>query len=141
MKLDHQKFKIARINASWQSLILFKWLLVALALAAVSAQATTHSKGNVTLFVHGFGAGNIGWNPTDSTLTLANAVDCSGYWGDLPSRMRQRGYTGQFIFVAWYQNASNCDVNLHNWGTFLGRRRCGAIAIHLQELHVQGHPR
>ena len=118
MKLDHQKFKIARITPSWLFFILFRWLLVALALATMPAQAVTHSKGNVTLFVHGFGAGNIGWNPTDRTITLANAVDCSGYWGDLPSLMRQRGYTGQFIFVAWYQNASNCDVNLHDWGRY-----------------------
>ena len=124
MKIDQQKFKIARTSRigpgtpSCRFFILFTWLLVTLALGAVSAQAATHSKGNVTLFVHGFGAGNIGWNPTDGTLTLANAVDCSGYWGDLPSLMRQRGYTGQFIFVAWYQNASNCDVNLHNWGKY-----------------------
>ena len=65
-----------------------------------------------------FGAGNIGWNPTEGSLTLANAINCSGYWGDLPGLMRRQGYTGHFIFVAWYQNASNCDVNLHNWGTY-----------------------
>jgi len=118
MKRDHQKWKIVRISPSWQFFILFKWLLVALSLAAVPGQAATHSKGNVTLFVHGFGPGNIGWSPTEGSLTLANAVNCSGYWGDLPSLMRRQGYTGQFIFVAWYQNASNCDVNLHNWGTY-----------------------
>jgi hypothetical protein len=109
-----------QINPLWQFLIQFSWLLVALALAAVPAQAATHSKGNVTLFVHGFGPDlpNVGWNPNDGTLTLPNAVDCSGYWGDLPSLMRQQGYTGQFIYVAWYQNAANCDVNLHNWGQY-----------------------
>ena len=141
MKLEHQKSKIAgnlfkpltgsgdqsmyrprstppQINPFWQFFVSFKWLLIALALAAMPAQAATHSKGNVTLFVHGFGAGNVGWNPADRTLTLANTVDCSGYWGELPSLMRQQGYTGQFIFISWYQNASNCDVNLHNWGTY-----------------------
>src|SRR5215475_11955741 len=76
MKLEHQKSKIAgnlfkpltgsgdqsmyrprstppQINPFWQFFVSFKWLLIALALAAMPAQAATHSKGNVTLFVHG----------------------------------------------------------------------------------------
>src|SRR5215468_7883523 len=131
MKIGHQKLKIAGIcrtlpiNPFRSCSILLKSLLVALALAAVPAQAATHSKGNVTLFVHGFGPDlpGIGWtsingSSTNGSLTLPNQVDCSGYWEDLPSLMRQQGYTGQFIYVAWYQNASNCDVNLHNWGTY-----------------------
>jgi hypothetical protein len=125
MKIDHQNSKIARtcrispVKPFWQFFILLKWLPFALALAAVPAQATTHSTGNVTLFVHGFGPGApINYDPNNHILTLPNAIDCSGYWGDLPSFMRQQGYTGQFIYVAWYQNASNCDVNLHNWGSY-----------------------
>ena len=114
-----------QINPFWQFLIEFDWLLVALVVAGVPAQAATHSKGNVTLFVHGFGPDlpHVGWTPPNGSnpfgsLTLPNEIDCSGYWEDLPSSMRRQGYTGQFILVTWYQNASNCDVNLHNWGQY-----------------------
>src|SRR6516165_1128512 len=114
-----------QINPFWQFLIEFDWLLVALVVAGVPAQAATHSKGNVKLFVHGFGPDlpHVGWTPPNGSnpfgsLTLPNEIDCSGYWEDLPNSMRRQGYAGQFILVTWYQNASNCDVNLHNWGQY-----------------------
>ena len=90
-------------------------------IAVPPAQATTHSKGNVTLFIHGFGQGAFHVTLNDAgqlaTLTMDNQVDCSDahYWGTLPNYLRQQGYTGVFIKVAWYKNASNCDVNLHSW--------------------------
>ena len=116
MKLDFQKF-LDLYKA-------FKWLPVAVALAAAPAQATTHSKGNVTLFIHGFGEGAFHLTLNDAgqlaTLTMDNQVDCSDahYWGALPNYLRQQGYTGVFIRLAWYQNAVNCDDNLHKYGSY-----------------------
>src|SRR5215472_7002062 len=134
MKTDHQKLETARpcragpVDPFRQFFFLLKWLPVAVALAAAPAQATTHSRGNVTLFIHGFGQGAFHATLNDAgqlaTLTMDNQVDCSDahYWGTLPNYLRKLGYTGVFIKLAWYQNAVNCDDNLHKYGSYDEKR-------------------
>ena len=34
------------------------------------------------------------------------------------SQMRSEGFTGSMVKVGWYSNDSNCNVNLHSWGSY-----------------------
>ena len=89
--------------------------------AVLPAQATTHSRGNVTLFVHGFGPGGFNTTWSNGQLTaidVTNAVDCTNYWQTLPSYLRQQGFTGEFIKLSWYNNSTGCDDNLHKYGNY-----------------------
>jgi len=56
------------------------------------------------LFVHGF--------------SLSQSTDCNGDFSQMMSWMRSMGFTGSMVKVGYYYGDSNCDVNLHNFGSF-----------------------
>src|SRR5258708_36151652 len=60
--------------------------------------------GHTILFVHGF--------------SLNQSTDCSGDFSQMMSWMRSMGFTGAMVKVGYYNGDSNCDVNLHNYGSY-----------------------
>jgi hypothetical protein len=56
------------------------------------------------LLVHGF--------------SLSSSVDCSSTWSQDISWLQSEGFTGPFVKVGYYSGDSNCDVNLHNYGSY-----------------------
>lgn len=79
-------------------------LLVAVLVAfgATSCQRP-EARDRVVVFVHGwsaFGAGN----------------DCNGSFGSLKSGLNAKGFTGTMVTVGFYDNDTNCDVDLRSWG-------------------------
>ncbi|HLX86915.1 MAG TPA: ricin-type beta-trefoil lectin domain protein [Acidimicrobiales bacterium] len=74
-------------------------------LVAPPAGATpAASKGTTVLFIHGFSAS-------------AN-TDCNGTFGNMISQMKSDGFTGSQITVGYYSGDTNCNVNLHNYGSY-----------------------
>ena len=82
------------------------------AIAASVALLTPHAaaanlvpnRQNTILFVHGF--------------SLSQATDCSGDFAQMMSWMQSFGFTGSMVKVGYYHGDTNCDVNLHNYGSY-----------------------
>ena len=77
---------------------------VALATPRVVEANLVPNMGNTVLFVHGF--------------SLNQSTDCNGDFSQMMSWMRSEGFTGTFVKVGYYTGDSNCDVNLHNYGSY-----------------------
>jgi surface antigen len=83
-------------------LALFASASVATVSRPVPAEATTHGKGNVVLFIHG-------WDKF-SAHDCAQTTD--GFILPLKDTMAARGFKGKLVTVGWYPNDLNCDVNI-----------------------------
>src|SRR5258708_4873367 len=59
---------------------------------------------NTILFVHGF--------------SLSQSTDCSGDFAQMMSWMQSTGFNGSMVKVGYYYADTNCDVNLHNYGSY-----------------------
>jgi hypothetical protein len=70
---------------------------------AVSANLVPNMSHTV-LFVHGF--------------SLSQSTDCSGDFSQMISWMQSMGFTGPMVKVGYYNADTNCDVNLHNYGSY-----------------------
>jgi triacylglycerol esterase/lipase EstA (alpha/beta hydrolase family) len=79
--------------------------MVAGVFTAGSAQARTNDRSKTVLFVHGY-------NPTSTN------TDCGGDFDTMISQMRSEGFTGSMVKVGYYSNDSNCNVNLHSYGSY-----------------------
>jgi hypothetical protein len=98
-------------------------LVAAQPAAAQRAGATSHgvratprvSKANPVLFVHGY-------NPTSTS------TDCSSTFNQMIVQMQSQGFTGQMVRVGFYSGDTNCNVNLHSWGSYGDRDSWKSIA-------------
>jgi len=79
--------------------------MVAGVFTAGSAQARTNNRSKTVLFVHGY-------NPTSTN------TNCGGDFDTMISQMRSEGFTGTMVKVGYYSNDSNCNVNLHSYGSY-----------------------
>ncbi len=71
----------------------------------VTAGATAApNKTSTIVFVHGFSAS-------------AN-TDCNGTFGNMISQMKADGFTGSMITAGYYSGDTNCNVNLHSYGSY-----------------------
>src|SRR4030088_1552297 len=84
---------------------LFVASTVAVVGGAPPAGALAPSFGNTVLFVHGY-------NPTSTS------TDCGGDFNTMISQMRSMGFTGAMVRVGFYSGDTNCDVNLHSFGSY-----------------------
>lgn len=82
---------------------------LALTLAGVSAACdagpSRTNKSRPILFVHGY-------NPTSTS------TDCGDTYDAMIADLRSQGFTGPMIKVGFYSGDVNCDVNLHNFGSY-----------------------
>ena len=78
------------------------------------AGARTTAKDKPIILVHGY-------NFTGGTNSASN-------WSTVVSSLRTQGFTGPIIRVSYYGADSNCDVNLHSYGSFGDRDSWKAMA-------------
>jgi len=83
--------------------------------AANPADARTNNKSKTVLFVHGY-------NPTSTN------TNCCGDFDQMISWLRGQGFTGSMVKVGYYSNDSNCNVNLHSYGSYGDRDSWKTIA-------------
>ena len=62
------------------------------------------NKSRAILFVHGYNA-------------TSNSTDCGGDFDTMISQLRSEGFTGSMVKVGFYTNDTNCNVNLHSYGS------------------------
>lgn len=79
--------------------------LVAGVVTAGPAQARTDNKAKTVLFVHGY-------NPTSTS------TNCGGDFDQMITWMRGQGFTGSMVKVGYYSGDTNCNVNLHSYGSY-----------------------
>ena len=89
--------------------------MVAGVFTASSAEARTNNRSKTVLFVHGY-------NPTSTN------TNCGGDFDTMISQMRSEGFTGTMVKVGYYSNDSNCNVNLHSYGSYGDRDSWKSIA-------------
>jgi triacylglycerol esterase/lipase EstA (alpha/beta hydrolase family) len=77
------------------------WL--GLGIGAASANLVPNTQ-NTILLVHGF--------------SVNSNTDCSGTWSQDISWLRSEGFTGSMVKIGYYTGDTNCDVNLHNYGSY-----------------------
>lgn len=100
---------LPRLPASWYRLMAVLLCcavpLVASAVTAGVADARTNTKSKPVLFVHGY-------NPTSTN------TNCGSDFDTMISQLRSQGFTGPMVKVGYYSKDSNCNVNLHNYGSY-----------------------
>ena len=69
------------------------------------ASARTNNKSKTVLFVHGY-------NPTSTN------TNCGGDFDQMITWLRGQGFTGSMVKVGYYSNDTNCNVNLHSYGSY-----------------------
>ena len=90
-------------------------LALALVFATVSpADARTDTKSKPVILVHGY--------------NFTGGTNCSSNWSTVIASLKAQGFTGPFIRVSFYGADTNCDVNLHSYGSFADRDSWKAIA-------------
>ena len=98
-----------RLSATWRRLatvlLCCALPLVASVASAGVADARTNNRSKVVLFVHGY-------NPTSTN------TNCGSDFDTMISQMRSQGFTGAMVKVGYYSHDSNCNVNLHNYGSY-----------------------
>ncbi|MBI2709790.1 MAG: hypothetical protein HYX34_08850 [Actinobacteria bacterium] len=72
---------------------------------ASPAGARTDNRSKTILFVHGY-------NPTSTS------TDCGGDFDQMISWLRGQGFTGSMVKVGYYSGDTNCNVNLHSYGSY-----------------------
>lgn len=87
-------------------LALLPLLAVSLIAALAACQPTRPvDKSKPIVLVHGYN-----FSPA--------SVDCGGTFDTLISSLKAQGFTGPFIRVGYYNDDTNCDVNLHKFKSF-----------------------
>ena len=98
-----------RHSASWHRVAVaatcFALLFTASLSTAGIASARTNNKSKPILFVHGY-------NPTSTN------TNCGSDFDTMISTLRSQGFTGSMVKVGYYSKDSNCNVNLHSYGTY-----------------------
>jgi hypothetical protein len=64
------------------------------------------ARNRTVLLVHGF-------SPSSTPST-----DCSSTWGQTISQLQGMGFTGPFVTIGFYNADTNCNVQLHNYGSY-----------------------
>jgi len=81
-------------------------LFVGLTHNTASAWSTTrYDKQKTILFIHGYNA-------------TSNSTNCGENFDVMINSLRASGYTGRMIRVGYYAGDTNCDTNLHWWGSY-----------------------
>src|SRR2546426_9961798 len=93
----------ARIAAS---LLLLAGLLTTVVIATpeVAGANLAPAMNRTVLLVHGF--------------SLNSSTDCNGTWSQDISWFKSEGFTGPFVKIGYYTGDSNCDINLHSYGSY-----------------------
>lgn len=82
--------------------------------ATSPADARTDNRSKPVILVHGY--------------NFTGGTNCATNWSTVISSLKAQGFTGPFIRVSYYGADTNCDVNLHNYGSFADRDSWKAIA-------------
>src|SRR3954471_20586618 len=89
--------------------------LAAVALVGVHpASARTDTKSKPIILIHGY--------------DFTGGTNCNSNWGTVVTQLRTQGFTGPIVRVSYYGADTNCDVNLHNYGSFGDRDSWKSIA-------------
>ncbi len=78
------------------------------------ADARTSTKDKPIILVHGY--------------NFTGGTNCASNWSSTISTLRAQGFTGPIVRVSFYGADTNCDVNLHSYGSFADRDSWKAIA-------------
>ena len=70
---------------------------------AGSLPAQASGENRPILFLHGI-----------ALDAITPKTDCRGTFGNMSQQLRDQGWSGQHVLVGYYQNDTNCSVNLHN---------------------------
>ncbi len=92
------------VRAAVSAVALVVMAFVSCVVPATSGATPAPNKTTTILFVHGFSAS-------------AN-TDCNSTFGNMISQMKSDGFTGSMITVGYYSGDTNCNVNLHNYGSY-----------------------
>src|SRR6478735_3304784 len=98
--------------------------VVSLGLGACDGNAVRVDKSKPILFVHGY------------NLT-STSTDCGSTFDTMIASLRSQGFTGPMIRVGYYSGDTNCDVNLHSYGSYGDRDSWKNIA-HAMATYVYG---
>lgn len=79
--------------------------LFALGLTSCTPTLSRTDTSKAVLLVHGY------------NLT-STSTDCQSEFGDMINKLRAAGFTGPIVKIGYYSGDTNCDVNLHSWGSF-----------------------
>jgi hypothetical protein len=92
-----------RIRAA--ALALAAVAVISIGLSACDTSAVRTDKSKPILFVHGY------------NLT-STSTDCGSTFDTMIASLRKQGFTGPMVRVGFYSGDTNCDVNLHSYGSF-----------------------
>ena len=80
--------------------------VVAIAVVAgtTACEPRPPAKDRPIIFIHGWSA-------------LGNGNNCASSFGGLETSLRNAGFTGPMVTIAFYDSDTNCDVDLRDWGS------------------------
>ena len=103
-------------SMAWSKAAVLPLLALVIASGLVACQpARGEDKTRPIVFVHGYN-----FSPA--------SVDCGGTFDTMIAQLRSDGFTGPMIKVGYYAADTNCDVNLHSYGSFDDRDSWKSIA-------------